>query len=269
LEFGCRVGSAVLEHRIKSAVLYADLKDTEKFDRVRSPANALPGYVVLGEMFPIAIAAANPNYLAANIGDSPAYLIGTEGVQEPTARQADCARQALHLLTNLVNPDLLQSMGTLVVVQERQLWDVANSWTTTSLKGTVYSDWSVEPAALGMRIVHEAAHLWLNDAFRATYFPGDIHFPSPWKGTLRPAYGFLHALFAFSLISQYCAAMLTSKLARGTAERFLQATLSEEIGKIRNAQQYAHEALSHIDSMVSATIAGVVEVALAGAHPIT
>lgn len=54
-------------------------------------------------------------------------------------------------------------------------------------------------------LVHEAAHNWLNDALalHRNHLSEGALFPSPWKQTLRPAFGFLHACWTFSLVTLY------------------------------------------------------------------
>lgn len=48
-------------------------------------------------------------------------------------------------------------------------------------------------------IVHETAHCALNDMFSVCDpIPLQPMWFSPWKNTLRPAYGIIHAAFAFS-----------------------------------------------------------------------
>ncbi|WP_077797931.1 HEXXH motif-containing putative peptide modification protein [Streptomyces sp. JHA26] len=83
-------------------------------------------------------------------------------------------------------------------------------FTITRLPATVFTDHTGDAAVLGRGLVHEAAHNWLNDALAALQatIPDDETFCSPWRGTERPAYGFLHACFAFPLTVIYAVRIL-------------------------------------------------------------
>jgi HEXXH motif-containing protein len=83
----------------------------------------------------------------------------------------------------------------------RKLDDILHSWSITRRPGTVFSDFTDESAVLGRELVHEAGHHWLNDALSATSstIPAEVTFHSPWRGTMRPVFEFLHACWAFPL----------------------------------------------------------------------
>ncbi|MFJ8982748.1 hypothetical protein [Streptomyces sp. NPDC102282] len=67
------------------------------------------------------------------------------------------------------------------LLRYKPLGDTLVSWTITHLPGTVFSDYTNEPAVFARDLIHEAGHNWLY----------------PWRKTKRPAFGFLHACWSF------------------------------------------------------------------------
>lgn len=85
-----------------------------------------------------------------------------------------------------------------------------------------------DPVVLARDLIHEAGHNWLNDALAATgcKISDAAHFHSPWKQTMRPAFGFLHACWAFPLTMLFTAHALNSTA--GDLHRFLTAYLDQQ-----------------------------------------
>jgi HEXXH motif-containing protein len=97
------------------------------------------------------------------------------------------------------------------LLRHRQLGEILNSWTISRLPGTIFVDHVGEPAVLARDLIHEAGHNWLNDALAACDIKistDAAEFFSPWKNTVRPAFGFLHACWAFPLTMLYSAQVL-------------------------------------------------------------
>ncbi|MFE0376184.1 HEXXH motif-containing putative peptide modification protein [Streptomyces inhibens] len=118
----------------------------------------------------------------------------------------------------------------LVLLRHKQLGDTLDSWTITRLPGTIFSDHVNEPVVLARDLVHESGHHWLNDALAATAskISDEAHFYSPWKKTMRPAFGFLHACWAFPLTMIYTARVLPQTT--GALHQFLTAYLDQQRG---------------------------------------
>ncbi|MFF9784215.1 HEXXH motif-containing protein [Streptomyces sp. SceaMP-e96] len=116
----------------------------------------------------------------------------------------------------------------LVLLRPKQLGDSLDSWTITRLPGTVFSDHVDDPVVLARDLVHESGHNWLNDALAATAskISDDAQFYSPWKQTMRPAFGFLHACWAFPLTMIYTARVLSQTT--GALHQFLTAYLDQQ-----------------------------------------
>jgi HEXXH motif-containing protein len=96
------------------------------------------------------------------------------------------------------------------VTEEIGELDESNSWALTGVPMTVYTQaprGAVRPAEA---VVHESAHNLLNAVLHAR----DVRFAdqpvwySPWKRTDRPAFGIVHAIFAFSALVDYWDAVL-------------------------------------------------------------
>lgn len=100
---------------------------------------------------------------------------------------------------------LLNGCAVVVLLRPRRLEEVTSSWTTSALPCTVFCDYHMDPALLGADVVHETTHNLLNDILRAreVEFPDEERYFSPWKSRLRPAFGFLHSVVAFSIVVQY------------------------------------------------------------------
>lgn len=96
------------------------------------------------------------------------------------------------------------------LLRAKPLGATLDSWTISRLPGTIFVDHVGEPAILARDLIHEAGHNWLNDALAALEIKIDeeASFFSPWKDTHRPAFGFIHACWAFPLTMIYTAAAL-------------------------------------------------------------
>lgn len=93
-----------------------------------------------------------------------------------------------------------------MLLEERELGADVRSWTTNSLPCTVHLDFYPVHHFVTRDLIHEAAHTELNDVIQAlgVEFPDDVAYFAPWREMNRPAFGFLHGVWAFSHVFLYC-----------------------------------------------------------------
>jgi hypothetical protein len=164
----------------------------------------------------------------SEISETPYYVLGPATVSAPD-KLREIASAAYATAAEIGFADLLAGHAVvLCLLRQKSVGDTLDSWTITRLPGTVFCDHYAEPVVLARDLVHEAGHNWLNDAFAATRctLPEEPRFFSPWKGTRRPAFGFLHACWAFPLMMIYTSRVLGS--AEGTIARFLTGYLDQQ-----------------------------------------
>ncbi|MFG1225272.1 aKG-HExxH-type peptide beta-hydroxylase [Xanthobacter wiegelii] len=94
------------------------------------------------------------------------------------------------------------------IIQVRGHATAADSHRSFSISATpnvIYIDYTDDILQLSEAILHEACHNFLNDALssRAVEIHDAQRYFSPWRGALRPASGFLHAYFVFSMVLQF------------------------------------------------------------------
>ncbi|GGS94816.1 aKG-HExxH-type peptide beta-hydroxylase [Streptomyces chromofuscus] len=143
---------------------------------------------------------------------------------------------------------LTQHAPVICLLNRRRLDETLHSWALTRLPGTVFSDYTAHPEVLARDLIHEAAHNWFNDALTAydVSLPADVTFFSPWRGTPRPVYGFLHACWAFSHTMLY--ARQARRSATGAVVPFLDAHLRQQAGQFASAVDSLAEALSYVSA---------------------
>ncbi|MFY1576721.1 aKG-HExxH-type peptide beta-hydroxylase [Verrucosispora sp. WMMD703] len=95
--------------------------------------------------------------------------------------------------------------GVVVTMQLRADRDTTQSYALKALPGTIFIDVVQDPVRLGELILHESAHTLLNEIFAAcgVELDPEARWFSPWKQAYRPAYGLLHAGFAFGVLQKY------------------------------------------------------------------
>ncbi|TWA91971.1 HEXXH motif-containing protein [Azospirillum brasilense] len=83
--------------------------------------------------------------------------------------------------------------------------DYHRSFTISATPGTIYVDDTQSVLQMAEAILHESCHNLLNDvlAARSVHIDDTDTYFSPWRGTQRPASGFLHAVFVFSIVMQF------------------------------------------------------------------
>ncbi|MFF2226947.1 HEXXH motif-containing putative peptide modification protein [Streptomyces globisporus] len=201
---------AAAHHYLEGAEPAARAGDIDLFDWYQANLDAGTGRLCASTAVgPCAVITPN-ELITSPISDTPFYLLGP--FTDPAAApERALARAAYKKAADTGFADLVTHHARILVFLGRKEYhDRFDSWTISRLPGTVFLDHIDDPAALARDLIHEAGHNWLNDALTATntLLPGDAHFPSPWKNTNRPAYGFLHACWAFPLTMIYTANIL-------------------------------------------------------------
>ncbi|MET7952230.1 HEXXH motif-containing putative peptide modification protein [Micromonospora sp. NPDC005324] len=156
------------------------------------------------------------------------------------------------------------------LLRRKRLHDTLLSWTITRLPGTVFTDHTEHPLVLARDLIHEAGHNWLSDALAACHvtIPDGQHFYSPWRATKRPAFGFLHACWAFPLTVLYAArvASTTSPQVRDFLTMHLR-TQADHLQQARAGFQAAVTLVDHDDLRHRMTKIFDAAVSITAAHP--
>ncbi|MCX4573427.1 HEXXH motif-containing putative peptide modification protein [Streptomyces sp. NBC_01571] len=200
---------ALAHHRLQGAENAARRRDTTTLDWYRNAAGpALARLAHSSRLGPrIVIAPNEDEMIRGPHSDTPYYLLGpdTTGAAESLAVLADDAFG--HIAATGLDALVAAHAAVICLTGRRRPDQTLRSFAITRLPATVFTDHTGDAAVLGRDLVHEAAHNWLNDALAALHItiPDDETYFSPWRGTQRPAYGFLHACFAFPLTMIYAA----------------------------------------------------------------
>lgn len=258
------LGRALLDHRLQSAIHFARIRNGSGLSaqlRNSSECSKLVRPLLQGT---IGLCEANNVDTAPRLGDAPAYLVGTPSVMYPAESNSQLTEAAIVSVATSGFGSLLDSVGLVVLVHERELFGISNSWTTTALPSTIYSDYVMNPIAFGAELAHEAAHLWLNDALAAT---GNIRrsratFASPWKGEPRKPFGFLHAVFAFSIVANYLGWAIAETQLNVECQRYLRALKVRETERLVGAQSDLSRVLTLINSDLADIVADVYRAAV-------
>ncbi|MFF4443536.1 aKG-HExxH-type peptide beta-hydroxylase [Streptomyces sp. NPDC001502] len=162
------------------------------------------------------------------ISETPYYVLGP-GTEPAQPHLRSLAADAYASAARAGFGELLAAHAVvLCLLRTKSLGETLDSWTISRLPGTVFMDHVDDPVVLARDLIHEAGHNWLNDALAATgcKISDAAHFHSPWKQTTRPAFGFLHACWAFPLTMLFTAHALNSTA--GDLRRFLTAYLDQQ-----------------------------------------
>ncbi|MFI8103477.1 aKG-HExxH-type peptide beta-hydroxylase [Streptomyces sp. NPDC086023] len=217
-------------HALEGAEASARTGDTTTFDWYQDHPDAngiaLATPTAVG---PRVIVSPDPDLmLRSSISDTAYYVLGPD----TTAASADelaLTASAFDAAARHGFGDLLADHAVVTCLLRRKaLGDTLISWAITRLPGTVYTDHVGAPPVLGRDLVHEAGHNWLNDALASIGCTLDEAetFHSPWRNSPRPAFGFLHACWAFPLTMIYTARVLTET--SGGLHRFLAGYLDQQ-----------------------------------------
>ncbi|MER5741104.1 HEXXH motif-containing putative peptide modification protein [Streptomyces sp. NPDC002262] len=217
-------------HALEGAEAAARAGDTSSFDwyQAHPDANgtALATPTAVG---PRIVVSPDPGrMLRSPISDTAYYVLGPDttvaSANELTLTATAYATAARHGFGDL----LADHAVVTCLLRRKALGDTLISWAITRLPGTVYTDHVDDPAVLGRDLIHEAGHNWLNDALTSTGCKLDEAetFHSPWRNSPRPAFGFLHACWAFPLTMIYTARVLAETT--GSVRRFLTGYLDQQ-----------------------------------------
>ncbi|MFD8609715.1 aKG-HExxH-type peptide beta-hydroxylase [Streptomyces sp. NPDC059631] len=217
-------------HALEGAERAARAGDTTTFDWYRThPDATAPALLMPTAVGPRIVVAPDAGHmLHSAISETAYYVLGPETAAAPPELQ-ELAAAAYTTGSGAGFAELLTNHAVVTCLLRRKpLGDTLVSWTITRLPGTVFSDYTDEPAVLARDLIHEAGHNWLNDALTATNceISDEAVFYSPWRKTKRPAFGFLHACWAFPLTMIYTARVLPKT--SGAVHHFLTAYLSQQ-----------------------------------------
>lgn len=162
------------------------------------------------------------------ISETPYVLLGPDTAPAPSGL-CDLGDTAFATAAEAGFGALVTGHAAVVcLLRHKHLGDTLDSWTISRLPGTIFTDHVHDPTVLARDLIHEAGHNWLNDALPAcgVKIPADAEFFSPWKKTTRPAFGFLHACWAFPLTMLYTARVLDR--VSGPVRAFLAAYLAQQ-----------------------------------------
>ncbi|MFC9499590.1 aKG-HExxH-type peptide beta-hydroxylase [Streptomyces sp. NPDC056982] len=173
---------------------------------------------------------------------------------EPHCSDGRCAvrpRASLHLpaaTEHGFGALLTQRAPVICLLNRRRLDETLHSRALTRLPGTVFTDYTAHPEVLARDLIHKAAHNRLNDALAAydVSLPADVTSFSPWRGTPRRVYGFLHACWAFSLTVLYARQARCD--ATGAVVPFLDAHLRQQESQFASALDSLAEALPYVSA---------------------
>ncbi|MEQ4305830.1 HEXXH motif-containing putative peptide modification protein [Plantactinospora sp. B6F1] len=185
--------------------------------------------------------------LETEISDTPICLLGPD-TQPPSGPARDLVVEAVRVGAEAGFGTLLHgSAPVIVLLARRSLGEVLTSWSITRLPGTIFVDHVDDPTVLARDIIHEAGHNWLNGAL-ATYeikIPESVTFHSPWKRKHRPAFGFIHACWAFPLTVIFADRVLCQ--VQGAVAAYLAAYLDKQRPLLAAAEDDHSRALDLID----------------------
>ncbi|MGW1249207.1 aKG-HExxH-type peptide beta-hydroxylase [Streptomyces sp. NPDC002535] len=250
---GHRLGSSALDyavahHLLEGAEHAARARDADRLNWYRN--TTLRDLTHLSAGPHIVLRPRPADLLRSEISETAYYLIGPDNSPAPP-EALGLVRAALASATEHGFGTLLtQHAPVIFLLDRRRLDETLHSWALTRLPGTVFTDYTNHPEVLARDLIHEAAHNWLNDALAAhnESLPADVTFFSPWRGTPRPVYGFLHACWAFSLTVLYV--RRTRHSVTGPVVPFLDAHLRQQEDQFASVSEALTEALFYVSAEV-------------------
>jgi len=242
---------AVLHHVLEEAETTARANDSTALADIRRSGTSRHAHLATETPIGPSVIIKPPQmaYRRSTFSETPYFVLTSDTAPADTVAQA-VVRQAISSATAEGFGHLLSSSASIIcLMTERSLAETFNSWTITRLPGTVYTDYSQHHVVVARDVLHEAGHNWLNDAMTAAGVTLPTHqtFYSPWKRTARPAFGFLHACWAFPLTMIYVASAISS--ADPTAAPFLTAYLDQQRSLLAETAQDHSAALRLVTDM--------------------
>ncbi|MFE3875413.1 HEXXH motif-containing putative peptide modification protein [Kitasatospora sp. NPDC059146] len=223
---------ALAHHVLEGAEHAARTDDPDAFAWYTEHPDA--GAADLTQAGPLTVAPNEANLITSSISDTPYYVLGpaTQAAPEPLQK---LTLESAGLAAEYGFGELVDAHAPIVcLLTGKPLGSPLRSWTISRMPGTVFLDYVPDnPVMVARDLVHEAGHNWLNDALNATGCEIDNTqtFYSPWKKTHRPAYGFLHGCWSFSLVALYVTAVLPTT--SGETHIFLTAYLDRQRTQLR------------------------------------
>ncbi|MFE7804823.1 HEXXH motif-containing putative peptide modification protein [Streptomyces sp. NPDC057430] len=250
---GNRLGSSALDyavahHLLEGAEHAARARDADRLNWYRNATVRDLTHLSAGPH--IVLSPRPADLLRSEISETAYYLVCPDTSPTPPEAQS-LVRAALASATEHGFGTLLtQHAPVICLLNRRRLDETLHSWALTRLPGTVFTDYTAHPEVLARDLIHEAAHNWLNDALAAhdVRLPADVTFFSPWRGTPRPLYGFLHACWAFSLTVLY--AQRARHGTTGPVAPFLDTHLRQQARQFASVTDSMAEALSYVSADV-------------------
>ncbi|MFH8380129.1 aKG-HExxH-type peptide beta-hydroxylase [Kitasatospora sp. NPDC018058] len=263
---GGAVAHAVAHHLLEGAEQAATNRDGDLLSWYRRTELRDLAYLASADSRSGAHLLLNPEdgkLLQSPLSETAYYLIAPETTAAP-ARLHELLTAALGSARKHGFGDLLDQHAPIVcLLERRELRDTLFSWSITRLPGTVFTDYTDATEVLARDLLHEAGHHWFNEALAmaSVSLPDDVTFYSPWRETDRPAFGFLHACWAFSLTVIYSAAVLDD--VPPAVHAFLSDYLAVQSRLLRAAARDFAEAATLITSEpLRAQVASAVDTAL-------
>ncbi|MEU9059125.1 HEXXH motif-containing putative peptide modification protein [Streptomyces sp. NPDC048430] len=221
---------ALAHHRLEGAENAARHRDITTLDWYRTTAGPVLARLVRSSRRGqrVVIAPGEDELIRGPHSDTPYYVLGP-GTTSATESLTELADEALDHIAPTGLDELVRAHAAVICLTSwRRPDQTLRSFAITRLPATVFTDFTDDAAVLGRDLVHEAAHNWLNDALSAAgcQISEEAAFYSPWRATKRPAFGFLHACWAFPLTMIYTARVLPQT--SGPVHRFLAAYLDQQ-----------------------------------------
>ncbi|MGW0825532.1 aKG-HExxH-type peptide beta-hydroxylase [Streptomyces sp. NPDC002845] len=238
------LGYATAHHLLEGAEHAARARDADLLAWYRKTTTPDLNHLSVG---PHILLSPRPGDLFRSDISETAYYLLRPDTSSATPEAQALVRDAVTSATEHGFGTLLAQHAPIVcLLSRRRLDETLHSWSLTRLPGTVFTDYTAHPEVLARDLIHEAAHNWLNDALtaHAVCLPGDVTFFSPWRGSPRPVYGFLHACWAFSLTVLYVRQVRPS--VTGAVAPFLDAHLCQQQERFAAAVDYLTKALSYV-----------------------
>ncbi len=197
----------------------------------------------------IIVAPGRSELLCTPLSDTAYYLISSR-TQPADDQLKSLTADAIALARQVGFGKLVTEHAAIIcLLDRRDLHQTLHSWSLSRLPGTVFTEHADDPWILARDLVHEAGHNWLNDALTATdtKIPDDISYFSPWRNTRRPAFGFIHACWAFFSVD--------------ATRLFVERYLSEQGKLLDAAATDVDPALNLLDPSLRTRVAAVVTAA--------
>ncbi|MEW2195347.1 aKG-HExxH-type peptide beta-hydroxylase [Streptomyces microflavus] len=239
---------AVLAHLETNARLWAR-RDQENFtSRVSGHLDAL----MATEPGPKTVQAADCDLYEDAPYDSPCWLLRPDTPLRPLAQLYPGALELLH--SDPLFDEVIRIGAGVVVANGRiQAMSANNSWTLAGLDSSIFMDVPESPLRVAEAVLHEASHNLLFETVRTEGLPlpPEHAWYSPWKKTERPAYGFLHSVYAFSqLVAFWERTVAPSEV----EERYRRLRLTEETANLRSIKDSAEAAIALLGPSASARL---------------